>query len=473
MGVRPKKGLLLAMYNYRFNQRVLIAGVIIAVVGFIFQIALQQGMRSYARAGIYYQGWSSEDMMQTVSIEDLRAAPLKSLFNLHIQPPAFDAIRAILAHIRDSKDSHVLLQKVDRSLNILGAVLYGLLGTLTFLWLSKTTRWVYAFLAALLFMAHPACIFYATFLDTTLLSAVLILWAYYLLWSCRASPQKSIVPLALAVIVLFFTRSLFQWPSLFIFAISLLLLNVHWRKVVVFLLISGVMTGIYIGKQYRQFGITATSSFTGLNLSKSFDLPDYNYWHYLDNPDNAKTGEPSLPNVLIRTAKITGKPNFNHVSYLRLNQVLINEYKKHFVRMPLKKLLNIYNGNTKIYFSPSSRYTQHVIVDRIPWREMYDCIFSAPVLPGLLLLAGLGWMIGARRRDYMAGLAIVLPGAMIFLTSVLFEKGENMRFKFFLEPVLFVFIASQIYVILRNTILAFRAQFWHPFPHENALPGRS
>jgi hypothetical protein len=49
-----KKELLLAMDNYRFNQRVLITGVIIAVIGFIFQIALQQGMRSYARAGIYY-----------------------------------------------------------------------------------------------------------------------------------------------------------------------------------------------------------------------------------------------------------------------------------------------------------------------------------------------------------------------------------------------------------------------------------
>jgi hypothetical protein len=34
----------------------------------------------------------------------------------------------------------------------------------------------------------------------------------------------------------------------------------------------------------------------------------------------------------------------------------------------------------------------------------------------------------------------------IFAISVLFESGENMRFKFFIEPVLFIFIASQIYL---------------------------
>jgi len=32
------------------------------------------------------------------------------------------------------------------------------------------------------------------------------------------------------------------------------------------------------------------------------------------------------------------------------------------------------------------------------------------------------------------------------LTTVLFEKGENNRFKFFLEPEFFVFLVSRLYL---------------------------
>ena len=44
---------------------------------------------------------------------------------------------------------------------------------------------------------------------------------------------------------------------------------------------------------------------------------------------------------------------------------------------------------------------------------------------------------------------MVMPGLFIFLATVLFEKGENMRFKFFLEPVYYIFLASQFLVLCR------------------------
>ena len=87
-----------------------------------------------------------------------------------------------------------------------------------------------------------------------------------------------------------------------------------------------------------------------------------------------------------------------------------------------------------------------MIVDRIPWRNLYDWIFSFPVLPGLIVFAVIVWVLGARRSDYLAGIALGLPGLFIFLASVLFEKDDNVRFKFFLEPVFLVFIASQLSV---------------------------
>ena len=47
--------------------------------------------------------------------------------------------------------------------------------------------------------------------------------------------------------------------------------------------------------------------------------------------------------------------------------------------------------------------------------------------------------------DYPAAVGLGLPAAFVFAVSVFGEWGENMRFKFFLEPVLFVFIVAQGY----------------------------
>ena len=44
--------------------------------------------------------------------------------------------------------------------------------------------------------------------------------------------------------------------------------------------------------------------------------------------------------------------------------------------------MDSYAENLAIYFKPSSTYSSnHVIVDRLPWTNLYNEIFSAPVLP--------------------------------------------------------------------------------------------
>ncbi|OGR00779.1 MAG: hypothetical protein A2505_02920 [Deltaproteobacteria bacterium RIFOXYD12_FULL_55_16] len=434
----------------RHSRNKIIACILIALVGFIFQLSLQQKMRPYAREGLYYQQWSSEFLMQTVSIEDLRRAPLQTLSHLHIQPPALDVIRAALANIWNTPDPYILLRNVDRSLYVLWAVLYGLLGAFIFLWLSQLTRPGYAVVTALFFLAHPAAIFYATLLDGTLLSTVLILCAYYFLWRLRENPQKSIVAFTVAVLALFFTRSIFQWPTILLFAFSLLLLRVPRRKVVIFLAVCGVIVGLYVGKQYSQFGITSTSSFTGLNLEQSIgrrvNYMGY-YWNYLNVGNKIEERGTALPEVLTSKRKLEGTPNFNHISYLALNSQLIHDYKERLAAASFGELSQYYRENARLYFEPSSRYTRHVIVDRLFWRDFYDRLFSAPVLPLLFLLAVIVWGFRAQRGDCLAGIALALPGLFVFLVSVLFEKGENMRFKFFLEPVYYIFIASQIYAV--------------------------
>ncbi len=432
------------------QRRDVLIYLVIVVLGFLFQLALQHAMRPHAVKGLYYHQLSSELLMQTVSIEDLRRAPLESLWNLHIQPPALDIIRAALATIWNTDYPYSLLRNVDRSLYIIWALLYGTLGALVFLWLSQLTRMWYAVAAALLFLAHPAVIYYSTFLDGTLLSTVLIVWTYYLVWSLRKDPDRSVIPLILSVSVLFFARSIFQWPSVLLFAAVLGLLKLPKRKIVAFLAACGGVVGLYIGKQYYKFGLTSTSSFTGLNLEQSIghtgNYMNY-YWDYLANVKNTEEMLHSLPGVLVRKTKLEGTPNFNHISYLKLNNYLINDLRTRLAATPVNELASAYWENISLYFQPSSRYLEHVIVDRLFWRNFYDMIFSAPVLPVLLLSAFFIFVVRLRRNDYAASVALALPALFVFFISVIFEKGENMRLKFFLEPVFFIFIASQIYIV--------------------------
>lgn len=434
------------------KRKLVFVGVAITLCGFLFQIGLQSVVRHYVKDSFYFQKWSSEALKQTVSIEDLRNEPLETLINIHIQPPGLDVIRAILVYIWPSPDPLIALKHVDYLLYHLWALLYGLIGLMVFLWVSKLTETKYAIIATVVFLLHPACIFYATLLDSTFLSSFLIFLMYYLLWKIKHNHNVPISVLIFTILALFFTRSIFQWPFIFLFTFSLFLIRMPRKKILLFLLITGGVVFLYTGKQYYKFGIFSTSSFTGLNLTRSvgIKITPNDYYYYLNN-SNLPKQESVLPSVLTRKYKINGSRNFNHINYLKFNQYLIDQYKMHLSEVDALQLMKSYLQNTKIYFKPSSRYKKHDIVDRIPWRSFYDRIFSFPILNALILFYGILWLVRAvKHRDIIASLGFIMPGLYIFLVTVMFEKGENMRFKFFLEPALFVFLFSQFYLSVQQ-----------------------
>ena len=426
--------------------------VSIAAAAFVFQLSLQYAMQPYAINGMYFQEWTSEIMMQTVSLEDLRTAPWETLWHIHIQPPGFDALRALFAHLWPGEDAHTTLVQVDWLLYKVWAVLYAALGALIFMWVSRSTRVSVGIAAAVIFLLHPAGLFYVTLLDTTLLTSVLILGLYFTLWKVHARQRVSIAVLVFWVLTLFFTRSFFHLPFVLVLGLSLLLLGMPARKTVLVVAISASIMLLYGIKQYSQFGTFSTSSFAGFNLNRSVHHsgPLLNYFEYLDTGDFASLKQvmPGLPEVLSRTKKPDGSPNFNHIAYLQFNRYLVEEYRKYLQDTPITHLLRAYLDNLRLYLKPSSDYGAHEIVDRLPWRGFYDKLFSWPVLVSALALCAVAWFIRMlRRKTYLADIGLLLPGLYIFAVTVLFEMGENMRFKFFLEPVLFVFLVIQVYAI--------------------------
>lgn len=430
------------------RRAVIVLSVVLFAAAVVYDLGLQTVMRPYAVGGIYFHPWSSEDMMQTVSLRDLRNEPLQTLIYTHIQPPAFDLIRALLVQFWPGLSDQQALVHVDEALYLLWALVLGFLVALIFLWLAETSGMAVAIPSALLFMLHPASIFFATFLDATLLTAVLVLWIYYLLWRLKSAHTVSILTISAVFTILFLTRSIFQWPSILLITACLLLLRVPWRQVLIFFVLTGLICGLYVAKQRSLFGILWTSSFAGVNLSNSIGvgMGTAKYAAYLNDPSHPTSVTPEMPDVLTSKTKIGGQRNFNNIDYLHLNNLLLKRYQKQLLSMPAVDIGKSYLENALIFFKPTSTYSsQHVIVDRLPWTGIYNWVFSAPVLPVLLLLGLIVWAVKVlKSQPYVSGLAILLPGLYVLLVSILSDKGENMRFKFFLEPVMFVFIVSQL-----------------------------
>jgi hypothetical protein len=327
-------------------------------------------------------------------------------------------------------------------------------------WLSELVSAAFALISTLFFSAHPALIFYATFLDTTLLSAFLILAFCYLLWRIRAGRNTPVCLLAASFLLLFFTRSLFQWHWLIVLPLCLALLRYPSRKLIMVSAIATAAIGLYTVKQLFLFNLSATSSFTGLNLCNSIGVAGVQELYRPAAAPSIET-EAADVNVLTRVEKLDGSANFNHIHYLELNRSLERLCWGKIMSSSPGELALAYIRNLNIYLLPSSRYTSHVIVDHLPWRSGYDLAFSTPILPVLLLGAVLVWGVRVKRSEVSRSIGLCLPILAIALLSILFERGENMRFKFFIEPILFLFIASQSYRMANSIVAAIRERTRH------------
>jgi hypothetical protein len=216
-----------------------------------------------------------------------------------------------------------------------------------------------------------------------------------------------------------------------------------------FIMITLAVFGLYLFKQNKKFGLFSTSSFTGLNLSRAAGLNEAlpNYWVYLDGRSDVRT-DSDLPKVLTRIKKASGTPNFNHIDYLALNRQFIDLFLEYVQATPVNQLATNYLENLELYLLPSSKHSPHVIVDRLPWRSAYDKVFSSPIFVILFVLAGLYVLKEAvETRQLIRYIGLALPGLYIFAVSILAEKGENERIKYFIEPVIIVFIFSQFYKV--------------------------
>lgn len=397
---------------------------------------------------VRFQVLSSEIMQQTLSVVDLRDNMASSLYYLHIQPPAFDFLRAVIAKtysfFQPAGSDLELVQSVDSSLYSVNAVIFGSIAALSFYWLWRMTSPGLALVATVLLLLHPGMIYYSTFLDGTFLSSAFFLLYFVVLWRCLAGHGSPSL-LAVCTLLLFFTRSIFQWPFVLVTAVSLVVGGLPWPAVRRFLVVAVPIVVLFMVKQYLLFGLTVSTSFAGLSLSHTVDLfPQYEANPRLLNPQYDSL---NLPPALKRRKKVNGAVNLNHISFLQYNRELLASATAKLWTEDAFVQLNRYWQSMCCYFLPSSRYSAHTIVDVLPWRGWYDFIFSAERLVMLLLFALFLWFAASRGQDRCRGVAMALPMLFVFAISILFDRGENMRFKWFVEPVLFIFLVTRFHAL--------------------------
>jgi hypothetical protein len=418
-------------------------------------LLLRSAAAQGAPDGLHVHAWTGEYMMQVVSAADLKIEPFRSLFYLHIQPPLLDALRALIVRRHMRLDGLALLDAVDRDLYVAWAIAAGLLVAALHRWLHQLVGPRAAFLGTVLFIAHPAFLFYATFLDGTFVSGAGVTWATYELWRLsrgEGSPGR----LALGLSLLFLTRSIVQWPFLLVLAASLWLLRIDRRRALRAVVPLALVMAVYVGKQYALFGVTITSTFGPDSFCKGLSA----YCQGTTPVPLPELPPLSAASVLRRIEKPNGEYNWNQLAFLRRSFSQMEEYRALVRRTPPGELVRLVSHSVGFWLKPSSRHSPHLLVDGIPWRGAYDAAFSGASL--ILLLVGsagfAAWTSGPSWATLRRLLGLALPCLYVATTSVVFESGENMRYKFFVEPVIWVLVWTQGTVLVERLFRAFRAR---------------
>jgi uncharacterized protein YjeT (DUF2065 family) len=359
-----------------------------------------------------------------------------------------------------------LVNDVDRDLYHAWALVAAALAALVDAWLRRIgIPGAVAAVLSLIWFLHPANLGYATLLDATLLSAFWTAWMIYEIWRLSQAPRASLIPLGAAVLLAYFTRSLYQWPFVLVIVASLLLLKVPRPRVLRFAGAMALVVGLYSLKQAWLFGTVTTSTFQGTNLANAIAADC--------GPPAASPAAPTSaprPDVLALPLKSDGSVNFNHVARLEMERNLVACVRRAVAERPLASLWAAYTENFKLFIKPSSSYASNLMADRAPGRRIFDDLFSGHDLLWISLGVGLISVWRARRR-LCAGLAVLLPVAYVFVVSVTAERGENMRFKFFLEPAIYVWWTSEIFLAGRGVMTSARRLWLVVVAPEEIMPG--
>lgn len=423
----------------------------------------------------------------------LRERLLESLYYLHSQPPLFNLLLGVVQKLVPGHS--VLVFTILYKLIALGItfLMYLLMVRL------GVGRWL-AVSLTLVFILSPACIYYENLPNYTFPVAGLLCTGAFLLHRFASGGRSRDALAAFTVMaILVLTRSLFQLA--WYFGVVLLVAAVgpprRRRTVARAALLPFVLVSALYLKNAFLFGTCTTSSWFGMNWYRvvTFRLPPEQIDRWIADGTVSPLGRiktfdgvgayrpylaPLTPTgipLLDEETTSRDRPNYHHAAYLRVGKQLAID-TMHLVAAHPSLWLRGMLFSGCIFFAPASSIGYGGLWEglgmRLPaLKWVYNRLFygqlirHAPdptlretrdlgrfaghvawfLLFGFLLLT---FYVGARlRAELRAGrrgafsvtLAFMLA-TTIYVTavSIAFEVGENNRFRFLLEPWLFIYL---------------------------------
>ncbi|MES1927144.1 hypothetical protein [Salinisphaera sp. T31B1] len=436
----------------------------------------------------------------------LREHLLQSVFYMPGQPPLYNLMLGLVLKLGDNTLLLAATFRLLYSAMALASVLL-LFGVMRRLGVSKPL----AFTVALVFMLTPALALYEAIPYYTLpILALLgaIAWLFQSLMT-RFSLGHCLA-LFVAMAVLIYTRSMFQWQWFVVLAAyCALVLPGYRRQVLLAAAVPLIAIFALYGKNLMITGHFATSDWMGMSLSKLTTLAiDHDERQrmveagalsdmaMIDFPFNtpetypeifAATPATGIP-VLDQKRRSTGHINYNHLAYAEVSQQALDDALA-AIRTHPDVYLDSMATAWLMFLRPASDYPfladNRAAIE--PWSRAFSRYLAAqpvyPDKPGFDLEPGqIGWLIAVgyglavlfgfyvlvraavRRRVSAADAVIIFLWLNIMYVSVIgnaFEVDENQRFRFSVNP----FIACLLAVLAQRLFESLRRTSWHGGHH--------
>ncbi len=421
---------------------------------------------------------------QTLPMEALRFNLVESIWNLHSQPPLFNLYGAFFGRL--FYPDH--LQYMHYSNMVLGSLLSGMMW---FIALEFTGSRPLAFVTALALALNPALFLYEAYPLYTLLTAFLVVLTVFCLVLFSSGKRWGYLCAFIASLnLLLLTRSLYHVVVLLAgILIACVLARQYWRRVLVGSIIISLLSIGWYGKNHLKFGFFGSSSWSGLGLWKIavLNYSDGEIERLVDEgivePIVADLYPFSKPSRFAEygfdqtsDVDVLSRDDFNNINVVAVSRMYRESALRLIAHDPVHYLQNIC-GAYRTFSCPSSSYkylsrnadkihihaaisslivSGHWLTTRLSRWLGNDPFCSLEYF--YLLASLLAYAVSSVRRcgrslrewiNYTRTSAVTLFSAfLIAYTTIVgcaLEYGENVRFKFLIEPLLWAFIVGIVY----------------------------
>ena len=453
--------------KYKMRKFILRHEILVLLVCFIVSRLMVM------RAGIDFQYEVLFTYWQYLDAQSLQHHLLRNVWYMHAQPPVFNLFVGSI------------LQAGGQYAEQLFQVVWLLITCCNAFLLLRIVKSLSPFsflplIIALWYLLSPATILYENeLLYTSFVSMLLLFSVFFLQKFLRQRGRLALAGFFLSLCLLCLSRSVFHLAWL----ICICVLPLVWffkkppfMQVLFGSILSLTAVGCFYLKNYFVFGIFSLSSWMGINLSRTV---------YLGIPSKDSTNISSIlpfmpvsyykqfipagyrqryagisDRILLREMKSDTAINMNHVEYIPISKEYLR-VSLNFIRVhPAAYLKNVL-GAALIFFTPATGY--YNVKNNYRKLDVYDKVYSlnlSPLLPKhidrkyLLAVSGFPKFViyvlvffhhirrWWRYRDIdLVNLYIIFSILFVFICSSLLEYGENMRFRYELEPLFLILVA--------------------------------